>query len=95
MNDLGIYLYIDTRMGLETLWVFALNPIILKERVVYAKSLYSNVSALQEPCTGRTICYTPLMASAVICNLVKRYVSGEGIPAQIVMNLATYTTLKL
>jgi molybdopterin/thiamine biosynthesis adenylyltransferase len=91
----GTRLYIDARMGLETLRVFALNPMIREERVEYAKSLYSDVSALQEPCTARTICYTPLMASAVICNLVKRYVNNEGIPGQIVMDLATYTTLKL
>jgi len=91
----GIQLYIDARMGLETLRVFAFNPMVREERVKYAKSLYSDVSALQEPCTARTICYTPLMASAVICNLVKRFVNGEGIPAQVVMDLATYTTLNL
>jgi hypothetical protein len=91
----GVQLYIDARMGLETLRVFAFNPMIREERVKYAKSLYSDVGALQEPCTARTISYTPLMASAVICNLVKRYVNNEGIPGQIVMDLATYTTLKL
>lgn len=90
-----VKLYIDARMGLETLMVFALNPMVREERVKYGKSLYSDANALQEPCTARTICYTPLMASAVICNLVKRYVNAEGIPAQIVMDLATYTTLKL
>ena len=91
----GVQLYIDARMGLETLWVFTLNPMIREDRVQYAKSLYSDVSALQEPCTARTICYTPLMASAVICNLVKRFVNGVGFPGQVVMDLAKYTTLKL
>ena len=91
----NVKLYIDARMGLETLIVFALNPMVREERTKYAKSLYSDGVALQEPCTARTICYTPLMASAVICNLVKRYVNNEALSGQIVMDLATYTTLKL
>jgi len=86
-----VQLYIDARMGLETLIVHAVR----RSSRTYAKSLHSDAGGLQEPCTARTICYTPLMASAVICNLVKRYVNSEEIPKQIVTDLATYTTLRL
>jgi len=86
-----VQLYIDARMGLETLIVHSVR----RSSRNYSKSLHSDSDGLQEPCTARTICYTPLMASAVICNLVKRYVNNEEIPDQIVMDLATYTTLKL
>ena len=86
-----VQLYIDARMGLETLIVHSVSRLSRD----YAKSLHSDSAGLQEPCTARTICYTPLMASSVICNLVKRYVNNEDIPEQIVMDLATYTTLRL
>ena len=86
-----VQLYIDSRMGLETLIAHAVR----RSSRDYAKSLHSDSAGLQEPCTARTICYTPLMASAVICNMVKRYVNNEDIPEQIVMDLATYTTLIL
>jgi len=86
-----VQLYIDARMGLETLIVHSVRRSSRK----YAKSLHTDSDGLQEPCTARTICYTPLMASAVICNLVKRYVNSEEIPQQIVLDLGTYTTLRL
>ncbi len=94
-KDSGVQLYIDARMGLETLRVFALNPGIHEQRVEYARSLHSDSNSLQEPCTARTICYTPLMAAAVICNQVKRFVNNEEIVGQVVFDLVTMTTLKL
>jgi hypothetical protein len=87
----AVQLFIDSRMGMETLIVHSVR----RTSRDYAKSLHSDSDGLQEPCTARTICYTPLMASAVICNLVKRYVNNEDIPEQIVMDMKTYTTLKL
>jgi len=86
-----VQLYIDARMGLETLIVHAVR----RSSRNYTKSLHSDTDGLQEPCTAQTICYTPLMASAVICNLVKRYANSEDIPEQIVMDMTTYTTLRL
>ena len=86
-------LYLDARMGLETLIVYAVNPRVKDDRVRYVKTLYNDAEALQEPCTARTICYTPLMAAAVLCNLVKRYANQVQLPGQIVLDLATYTAM--
>ena len=88
-----VKLYLDARMGLETLMVHALNPQSRDGRIRYTQTLHGDAEALQEPCTGRTICYTPLMASAVLCNLVKRYTNQEQMPKQIVLDLATYTAM--
>ncbi len=90
-----VHLYLDARMGLETLIVHAVRPQIREDRVRYSQSLCSDSEALQEPCTARTICYTPLMAASVICNLVKRYVNNEGLPGHIVLDLATFSLIKL
>jgi len=89
----GVKLYIDARMGLETLVVHTVFPTDREQRIAYRKTLYNDEEAFQEPCTARTICYTPLMASAVICNLIKRYISGQALPKQVTLDLATFTIL--
>jgi molybdopterin/thiamine biosynthesis adenylyltransferase len=89
----NVELYLDARMGLETLIVHAVRPQIKADRVEYTRSLVPDDQALQEPCTARTICYTPLMAGSIVCSLVKRYVCDESVPARIVLDLATLTLL--
>lgn len=88
-----VKLYLDARMGLETLIVHTLHPQVREERSRYWDSLHTDADSLAEPCTARTVCFTPLMAAAVICNLVKRYVNDESIPQRIVMDLATFTMM--
>ncbi|MDP8238175.1 MAG: hypothetical protein P9X24_03710 [Candidatus Hatepunaea meridiana] len=82
-------------MGLETLIVHTVRPQVREDRVRYSQSLHSDQNGLQEPCTARTICYTPLMAGSVICNLVKRYINNETVPDQIILDLATFSLMKL
>lgn len=88
-----VQLYIDARMGLETLIVHAVRPQVKADRVAYTSSIVPNDQALQEPCTARTVCYTPLMAASVVCNLVKRYVNNEQLPHRVILDLATWTIL--
>ena len=88
-----VKLYLDARMGLETLVVYAVRPQVREDRVAYSKSIIPDDQALQEPCTARTVCYTPLMAAAVLCNLVKRYVNDDAIPGRIILDLATFTMM--
>lgn len=89
----NVRLYIDARMGLETMIVHAVRPQLFMDRLKYSQSIVRDDQTLQEPCTARTICYTPLMAGSVICSLVKRYVCDETIPAKIVLDLATLTLM--
>jgi hypothetical protein len=88
-----VRLYIDARMGLETLVVYAVRPQVKEDRVAYSQTLVSDLETLQEPCTARTICFTPLMAAAVVCNLVKRYVNDESLPSRVILDLATFTVM--
>ena len=88
-----VKLYIDARMGLETLIVHSVRPQIREERIRYSQSLHSDAEAINEPCTARTICYTPLLSASVICNLVKRYTNNEQLPSQIILDLATMTLI--
>jgi molybdopterin-synthase adenylyltransferase len=92
-DQADVRLLIDARMGLETLAVYVVRPQIKKDRVDYTATLYSDAEALQEPCTARSICYTPLMAAAVICNLIRRYVNAEELPFRVILDLATFTMM--
>lgn len=84
-----VKLYIDARMGLETLVIYAVRPYVKEDRVVYTQSLYSDSQAVQEPCTARTICYTPLMAASFVCQIVKRFVDSVSLPKQFIIDAAT------
>jgi hypothetical protein len=88
-----VRLLLDARMGLETLIMYAVRPQVREDRVVYSQSLVPDDQTLQEPCTARTVCYTPLMAAAVLCNLVKRFVNDEEMPRRVILDLATFTLL--
>ncbi|MBL0061250.1 MAG: hypothetical protein IPP40_07145 [bacterium] len=69
-----------------------MRPQLLIDRLKYSQSIVPDDQALQEPCTARTICYTPLMA-AVVCNLVKRFINQEVLPSQVTLDLATFTLM--
>jgi hypothetical protein len=88
-----VKLYLDARMGLETLVVHAVRPQIRHDRVAYSQSLVSDAETLQDLCTARTVCYTPLMAASILCNLVKRHVNDEHIPGRVILDLATSTMM--
>jgi hypothetical protein len=88
-----VRLYLDARMGLETLMVWALRPQVKEDRVLYSQSLVPDDQAHQDPCTARTVCYTPLMAGSILCSHVKRYVNDEMIPRRVILDLATHTML--
>jgi len=89
----NVKLYLDARMGLETMVVHAVRTQIKAERVEYMRSLVPDDQAFQEPCTARTICYTPLIAASMICALVKRYVNNEQLPHRVILDLATWTLI--
>ena len=88
-----VRLYLDARMGLETLMVWTVRPQIREDRVAYSQSLVSDDQAHLDPCTARTICYSPLMAASILCSHIKRYINDETIPRRVILDLATHTMM--
>lgn len=84
-----VQLYIDARMGLETLVVHTVRTQFREDRVRYSQTIVPDDQAFQEPCTARTICYTPLLAASIVCCLVKRLANSEMLPNKVVLDLAT------
>lgn len=92
-DQASVQLYIDSRMALDTMDIYIVRPQVKADRVSYSQTLVSDDQTLQEPCTARTICYTPLMAASIICSLVKRYVNEEQLPHRVILDLATWTLI--
>jgi len=88
-----VKLYLDARMGLETMMVWAVRPQIRDDRVEYSQSIVPDDQAHQDPCTARTICYCPLACASLICSHIKRYINSEMIPRRVILDLATFTML--
>ena len=88
-----VQLYLDARMGLETLVVHSVHPQVREERQTYVKTLCDDADAIQEACTARTICYTPLMAASILCSFVKRHTNAEAIPGSVILDLVTMTMM--
>ncbi|MBK6912124.1 MAG: ThiF family adenylyltransferase [bacterium] len=88
-----VQLYIDSRMALNTMDIHIVRPQVRSDRISYAQTLVSDDQTLQEPCTARTVCFTPLMAASVVCNLVKRFVNEEQLPHRVILDLATWTLI--
>jgi hypothetical protein len=79
-----IDLYIDARMGAEVARIYSIYPI--DDVKSYQQTLYGSKEAIQEPCTRRSIIYTVLGISAFICGNVKKFLTGESIQKEIVLD---------
>jgi hypothetical protein len=75
-------LLIDVRMGAEVCRIYSVHPLI--DREFYKETMYAD--AIQEPCTRRSISYTALGASALVCGKVKKHIQGEPYKKEIIVD---------
>jgi molybdopterin/thiamine biosynthesis adenylyltransferase len=87
-------LFIDGRMGAETLRTFVFNPKDPDASKEYYEDYIEDVQNEELPCTARSIIYNVLMAASLISSYVKRFVQGEPAPFQIIYNFKDYSQCK-
>lgn len=87
-------LFIDGRMGGETFRTFAFNPKSGPEAKEYFKDYIEGVENEVLPCTARSIIYNVLMASSMITSFVKKWISGEKLPFQLIFNFKDFSLSK-
>lgn len=82
----NVHLYIDGRMSSQSMNVVTASLSMddstpggsIDDRIeAYEKTLFEDKDAEQERCTARSIMYTPLAISAIICNQVKRFINNQ------------------
>lgn len=81
-------LYIEARMGAQALRIYSLQkPLDTKQTAWYEETLYTDEKALKAPCTAQAIMYTVMVAAGFISNQVKRFVRGETLMKEVVIDL--------
>ena len=85
----GVGLYIDARMGAEVCRIYTIRPVDPDDVRLYESTLYSDAEAEEEPCTARAIIYNVLSVAGLVANQVKKYVKGEPLAREIIMDLKT------
>lgn len=79
--------YIEARMGAEVGMVYTINPKDEVQAQWYEDNmLYSDLDALEIPCTARAIIYTVFIIAGLICAQVKHHIRNEPVSKEIVMD---------
>jgi hypothetical protein len=86
-------LYVDARMGAQVCRVLTVRPTDPDDVRFYESTLHSDEAALDEPCTAQAIVYTAFGVAALIANQVRRFVVGEPVEPDIILDFVTLTLL--
>lgn len=89
-NAFNTKLVIDPRMGAETAIIASYSPLAIKEGETYSKALYSDSEAIQERCTAKSTMYCALGLSAMVCSVVKAFVTGNDFPKWKAYDIANF-----
>ncbi|MFQ5882249.1 MAG: ThiF family adenylyltransferase [Candidatus Methylomirabilales bacterium] len=89
----GVLRYLDARMGAEVARIYTVKPADPDDIRFYEKSLYDDEEAEVLPCTAAAISYSGFAIASLIGNLVKRLVTGEDLPREVLLDLKTLTLL--
>jgi len=80
-------LYIDARMGGETMRIYAINPCDPDHIEFYEKTFYS---ADDLPCTAQSIIYNIFVISGLIGSLIKKHLKGQPCVKEMIFKLDDY-----
>lgn len=69
---------IDPRMGGQAGNIYTVFPEDRMSALRYAKTLYTDEDAVEEPCTARAIIYNVMVIGGIVADMVRRI--GEGLP---------------
>lgn len=82
--------FIDARMGAEKMRIFCLDPHDERAQVEYEKNLYDDDQAEPEECTAKAIAYNTFVIGGIIGSLVKKLLTDQATPKELLFNLDTY-----
>ena len=91
--NLNIPLYLDARMGGETLQVFTVKPSQLEDIESYENNLFSDEESSDLPCSAQSIIYSVAVLGGLIASQVKKWIKKEEYSPRITFDLKTMTLL--
>jgi molybdopterin/thiamine biosynthesis adenylyltransferase len=89
----AVRLVVDARMGGEVGRVLAVNPTDPDDVSFYEATLHDDAEADPEPCFDQSVGYATLVLAGLVATMVKRFAAGEPVPAETIVDLATFTLL--
>lgn len=92
-NNIEVPLYIDGRIGGETIEVFTIHPMHLKDIEFYEKWIFPDDKAAELPCTARAIMYTGFLIASFIVSQVAKWLRDESVSRRINFDLKTMTSV--
>jgi len=91
--NLNIPLYLDARMGGETVQVFTVRPSQLEDIESYENNLFSDEEASDLPCSAKSIIYSVAVLGGLIASQIKKWIKREEYSPRITFDLKTMTLL--
>jgi len=91
--NLNIPLYLDARMGGETVQVFTVRPSQLEDVESYENNLFSDEEASDLPCSAKSIIYSVAVLGGLIASQIKKWIKREEYSPRITFDLKTMTLL--
>lgn len=92
--DSSVIIYIEARMGAQILRLHSIKPSKFDDIEWYEKRLYSDDQVLPVPCTEKSIIYTPLLAASFIPSQVKKILTNQVFPREIVFDFVNMMILQ-
>lgn len=85
-----ISLYIDARMGLESIRIYGIDMNNDKEIDLYEQNLYPDSEADITPCSARAVAYNGFFAASVIGGIVSAYLRGVEKPVEVIGDMEKF-----
>ena len=93
-NNPEVVLYIDSRMGLEVMQVYCVNPSDPWHVKSYESTLFPSSEAIPVRCTAKSIMYTVLAVASLLASTVKKVVMHEQVKHSLTFDLKTVTLIE-
>lgn len=73
----NVRLFIDARMGGETMRIYSIDPMSIKQGRGYENTLYTDEESVELPCTAQSIIYNLAGISGIVANQIKKRLTGD------------------
>ena len=87
----GVPLYLDARMGAEVARILTVRPADPDDIRRYEASLHADEDAVVLPCTAQAIVYTGFSVAALVAGQIKKFLTGESLKGELIMDHKTLT----
>ncbi len=87
----AVPLYLDARMGAEVARILTVRPADPDDIRRYEASLHADEEALVLPCTAQAIVYTGFSIAALVAGQIKKFLTGEPLKGELILDHKTMT----